>query len=109
MGATLVGTTRRMRGAGSSVSSTRPRCCTPASEALAPLRELLSPQGGVTYLYRKFKVEPLSADRLASIAWGERLDPRRHRLYRNVMTLTPHDALVSESSEGWIARVVFEE
>ena len=73
------------------------------------LQELLSPQDGVNYLFRRFQVDPLASDRLRSVAWGERLDPHRHKLFRGITALTPHDALVSESPEGWSARVVFEE
>jgi len=43
---------------------------------------------------------------LAGSAWGEHLDPARHRLEHEVKAITYHGLRVEQTEDGWLAEVI---
>jgi len=45
---------------------------------------------------------------LAAQAWGERLDPQRHKLGMEVKAVTYHRLMVEPTADGWLAEVILD-
>lgn len=56
-------------------------------------------------VFARFEVR-LSAEGLEAEAWGEPLDPSRHRLAREVKAVTYHGLKLAAVPDGWLAEVV---
>ena len=59
-------------------------------------------------LFRKFAIDTLSETRLSARASGERYDARRHDLSSAIKAVTWHEASVTQSGEGYKARIIFD-
>jgi SHS2 domain-containing protein len=72
------------------------------------LNELLYWLDAKGMLFRRFQVEELSPYRLRAVAWGERMDPRRHDLHMGIKGVTRHLLQVGREDGWWRAQVVFD-
>ena len=59
-------------------------------------------------LFRDFVIESISETRLSARASGEVYDARRHDLSSAIKAVTWHEASITQSSEGYKARIIFD-
>jgi SHS2 domain-containing protein len=69
------------------------------------LKELLYHFDSEHLLCSRFDVHVVE-DRVEASAWGEPLDPARHRLLHEVKAITYHGLKVEKAGEGWLAEVI---
>lgn len=82
---------------------------TPEGLLVAWLGELLRERDVRGMLFSRFEArigERDGAWRLSGRAWGERIDPRRHKLGVEVKAATYSGVRVERTGEGWIAQCV---
>ena len=72
------------------------------------LGELLSLRDAKGLLFRRFRVDTLSATKLEATVWGEMYDPARHVLKGDLKAVTHHAAQVARTAGGWRGRVIFD-
>ncbi len=72
------------------------------------LRELVWLQADREFLYASASFERLEVPELAATVRGERADPHRHRLVREIKAVTYHGLVVERRDGGWVARVIFD-
>ncbi len=72
------------------------------------LTELLYHLDAEEMLFSRFEVEEVSETRLRARAFGERIDPERHRLHFGVKAVTRHLLEVGQEDEGYRARILFD-
>lgn len=58
--------------------------------------------------YSRFEVKVDATKGLQAKAWGEKIDPARHLLAREVKAITYHGLLVSQLENGWLAEVILD-
>ena len=69
------------------------------------LKELLYRFDSEHWLGSRFEVH-VSQNGLEASAWGEPLDPARHRLLHEVKAITYHGLKVEQTRDGWLAEVI---
>jgi SHS2 domain-containing protein len=69
------------------------------------LKELLYRFDSEHWLGSRFEVH-VSQNGLGASAWGEPLDPARHRLLHEVKAITYHRLKVEQTKDGWLAEVI---
>ncbi len=72
------------------------------------LSELLFLHDARDWLFRGTDVERIAPTGLRAQALGERFDPQRHRIERQVKAVTYHHLLLDEGRDGWTARLVLD-
>lgn len=72
------------------------------------LSELLFLHDARDWVFRGARVDSVGPRALVAHPTGERFDPARHRIERQVKAVTYHDLLLSEDREGWSARFVLD-
>ncbi len=72
------------------------------------LSELVFLHDARDWVFRGFEAREIRGDRLDGDALGERFDPARHRMLRQVKAVTYHHLLLSEDADGWSARLVLD-
>ncbi len=72
------------------------------------LTELLYYLDAEELLFSRFVVDEVSETRLRARAFGERIDPHRHRLHFGVKAVTRHMLEVSSDDDGYRAQVLFD-
>ncbi len=72
------------------------------------LTELLYYLDAEELLFSRFVVDEVSDTRLRARAFGERIDPDRHRLHFGVKAVTRHMLEVSSEGGGYRAQVLFD-
>jgi SHS2 domain-containing protein len=72
------------------------------------LTELLYYLDAEEMLFSRFDVEEATDTRLRARAYGERIDPRRHRLHFGVKAVTRHMLEVAPEDGGYRAQVLFD-
>ena len=72
------------------------------------LTELLYYLDAEEMLFSRFEVEEATDRRLRARAFGERIDPRRHRLHFGVKAVTRHMLEVAPEDGGYRAQVLFD-
>jgi SHS2 domain-containing protein len=72
------------------------------------LSELLFLHDARGWIFRGFAASDIGPRRAAGEAVGERFDPGRHLIQRQVKAVTYHHLLLSEDKGGWSARVVLD-
>jgi SHS2 domain-containing protein len=80
----------------------------PADLLINFLRELLYGWNGDGFLMKTCLIREVKPQRLSALIRGEPFDPARHRILREIKAVTYHQASVSQTAEGWVARVVFD-
>jgi SHS2 domain-containing protein len=69
------------------------------------LNELLYSFDTSRLVLAKFDVQ-FTTEGLQAKAWGEPLNPARHRLEHEVKAITYHGLKVAQESDGWLAEVI---
>jgi SHS2 domain-containing protein len=72
------------------------------------LAELLFHHDAHRWLFRGFRVRTLDAHAVAGEAIGERMDPARHAIARQVKAVTYHASELREQPAGWSAKIVLD-
>lgn len=72
------------------------------------LSELLFLHDARGWVFRGARVSEVDATSIRAVALGERFDPGRHRIDRQVKAVTHHHLLLSQDREGWSARCVLD-
>jgi SHS2 domain-containing protein len=73
------------------------------------LRELLDAYNHDGFLVKECVVTGVDSRTLRASLKGERFDPARHRIEKEIKAVTYHQASVEQTTEGvWVARVVFD-
>src|SRR5262249_30361367 len=69
------------------------------------LKDLLYRFDSEHLLCSRFAVR-VGKERVEASAWGEPLDPARHRLLHEVKAITYHGLKVEQTGNGWLAEVI---
>lgn len=80
----------------------------PADLLVNFLREILYLWNGERFLIKTFSAREVKPLRLKVLLRGEFFDPARHRIKQEIKAVTYHQASVSETDEGFVAKVVFD-
>ncbi len=72
------------------------------------LRELLYLHQVKGYLFRNFAIHEISEKVLKATVKGEKFNPRRHELTREIKAATYHQIKVACEKGVWISRIVFD-
>lgn len=72
------------------------------------LRELLYLHQVKGYLFRNFSISEMSEELLNATVKGEKFDPHRHELIREIKAATYHQIKVACDKGTWISRIVFD-
>ena len=72
------------------------------------LTELLYYLDAEEMLFHRFEVDELSETALKARAFGERIDPQRHRLHFGVKAVTRHLLEIAREDGGYRATVLFD-
>jgi SHS2 domain-containing protein len=73
------------------------------------LRELLDAYNREGFLMKTCLVQEVDSRRIKALLRGERFDPVRHRIEKEIKAVTYHQASVEKTGDGgWVARVVFD-
>lgn len=72
------------------------------------LSELLFLHDARHWLFRGARVRAIGHDSVDAEVLGERFDPARHRVKRQIKAVTYHALLLSQDAQGWSARVVLD-
>ena len=72
------------------------------------LSELLFLHDTAGWLFRGAEVGEIRPGAIEAAVVGEKFDPARHAIQRQVKAVTYHRLLLSEDREGWSARVVLD-
>ena len=72
------------------------------------LSELLYLHDARDWLFREAEVREADASSLVADVTGERFDPVRHSIARQVKAVTDHDLMLSEDADGFTARLVLD-
>ena len=59
-------------------------------------------------LFRDFVVHSISNASIEATDLGEKIDPAKHHLKREIKAVTYHDLQVAETADGWHIRVIFD-
>lgn len=69
------------------------------------LSEILFQHDAERRLFHDFKVESLDDHAVSGVAWGEKIDPARHRTNLMVKAITYHQLGLQQTAGGWRAQV----
>ena len=59
-------------------------------------------------LFKRFDIENLDSKRLKAICYGEKFDPLRHNIKREVKATTYHMLKINSDSNGYEVQVIFD-
>ncbi|HXG51874.1 MAG TPA: archease [candidate division Zixibacteria bacterium] len=71
-------------------------------------RELLYLYQGSGYLLREFLVREASETRVRAEVCGEKIDPDRHEIKREIVGVALHQSRLQKTGNQWTAQLVFE-
>lgn len=72
------------------------------------MRELLYLFQGSGYLLKEFQIREARENYVRAEVKGEKFDPDRHDIRREIRSVFPHQARMEKTGDQWTARVVFE-
>jgi SHS2 domain-containing protein len=72
------------------------------------MRELLYLYQGSGYLLREFLVEEAADERVRALVCGEKFDPDRHEIRREIRAVGYDRSRMEKTGEQWTAQVLFE-
>jgi SHS2 domain-containing protein len=72
------------------------------------MRELLYLYQGSGYLLKEFRVEEVKDNYLRGRVSGEKFDPDRHEIQREIRAVVPHQSRMEKTGDQWTAQFVFE-
>ncbi|MDV2503462.1 MAG: archease [bacterium] len=80
----------------------------PEGLLVAWLNELIYLHDVHDVLFRRFEITAFGGGTIEATAWGEPIDPDRHRLGTELKAATYHQARVVEGPSGWEAYVIID-
>ena len=72
------------------------------------MRELLYLFQGSGYLLREFQVHEVKEDYVRGEVGGEKYDPDRHEILRDIRSIAFQQSRIEKTGDQWIAQVIFE-
>ncbi len=72
------------------------------------MRELLYLFQGSGYLLKEFHVQEVKDDLVRAEVRGEKFDPDRHEIQREIRSIVYHQSRMEKTGEQWTAQVIFE-
>jgi SHS2 domain-containing protein len=72
------------------------------------MRELLYLYQGSGYLLKEFRLDEVKDDRVRGEVAGEKLDPDRHEIKREIRSVAYHQSRMERTGDQWTAQVIFE-
>jgi SHS2 domain-containing protein len=72
------------------------------------MRELLYLYQGSGYLLKEFQVREVKDNYIRGQVSGEKFDPDRHEIQREIRAVVSHQSWMEKTGEQWTAQVVFE-
>ncbi len=72
------------------------------------LREVLYLYNGEHWLMKEIRIVRMSERSLEAEALGEPLDGQKHEICKEIKAVTYHQVEVSQTPDGWAARVIFD-
>jgi len=72
------------------------------------MRELLYLYQGSGYLLKEFAVREVRDNYIRGQVSGEKFDPDRHEMQREIRAVVPHQSRMEKTGEQWTAQVVLE-
>jgi SHS2 domain-containing protein len=73
------------------------------------LREVLYAWNGEGFLMKRCTIREVTPTRIAAVLMGEKFDPARHRIVREIKAVTYHRSELRQTPEGgYAAQVVFD-
>lgn len=72
------------------------------------MRELLYLYQGSGYLLKEFRVLEVREDYVRGEVCGEKFDPDRHEIQRDIRAVTYHQGRMDKTGDQWTAQVIFE-
>jgi SHS2 domain-containing protein len=75
---------------------------------VAWLRELLYQAEAKKVLFKEFSFQYFNEVRLRALCYGERINPKKHRIKTEIKAVTYHQLQVKQENSLWIGRVIFD-
>ncbi|MBI2361170.1 MAG: archease [Deltaproteobacteria bacterium] len=72
------------------------------------MRELLYLYQGSGYLLREFQVQEARDNYVRGEVCGEKFDPDRHEIQRDIRAVAYHQSRMDKTGDQWTAQVIFE-
>ena len=72
------------------------------------LEQLLYQFNTSDMLFSQFKINISNRDHLTAQIWGEIFNDQHHLIHTEIKGITYHNFEVSESENGWFARIIFD-
>jgi SHS2 domain-containing protein len=72
------------------------------------MRELLYLYQGSGYLLKEFRLDEVKEDRIRGEVAGEKFDPDRHEIQREIRSVAYHQSRMERTGDQWTAQVIFE-
>ena len=72
------------------------------------MRELLYLYQGSGYLLKEFRFDDVKDDRVRGEVAGEKFDPDRHEIMREIGSVAYHQSRMERTGDQWTAQVIFE-
>lgn len=72
------------------------------------LKELLYQSAAKQVLFKEFYFEYLNETRLRVICYGERINPKKHRLKTEIKAVTYHQLKIKQENSLWAGQVFFD-
>lgn len=72
------------------------------------MRELLYLYQGSGYLLKEFRFNDVKDDRVRGEVAGEKFDPDRHEIKREIGSVAYHQSRMERTGDRWTAQVIFE-
>ena len=72
------------------------------------MRELLYLYQGSGYLLKEFHIQEVKNTALKAEVCGEKIDPDRHEIHKEITAVTYHQSRMQQTGDQWTAQVIFE-
>ena len=72
------------------------------------MRELLYLFQGSGYLLKEFQLHEVKEDLVRGQVGGEKFDPDRHEIQRDIRSVVYHQSRMEKTGDHWTAQVIFE-
>jgi SHS2 domain-containing protein len=72
------------------------------------MRELLYLYQGSGYLLKEFHIREVKETVLKAEVWGEKIDPDRHDIKKEINAVAYHQSRMQQTGNQWTAQVTFE-
>jgi SHS2 domain-containing protein len=72
------------------------------------MRELLYLYQGSGYLLKEFHVREAKDTLVKADVCGEKIDPDRHEIYKEILRMAYHQSRMQKTGDQWTAQLIFE-